>query len=135
VRLEVTRKSDLAVRVLRALADHPGVRMKASQLADIVGSTAGFVPQVVTPLVEAGWVHSVPGPTGGYALVADLADISILSVVEAIEGPTDSGRCVLANRPCGEEGNCALHLAWTRARAELLRELDAVSVAEASLAC
>lgn len=76
----------------------------------------------------------MPGPTGGYTLVADLADISILAVVEAIEGPTDSGRCVLANRPCAEDGSCALHVAWTRARAELLRELDAISVAEASLA-
>lgn len=133
MRLEVTRKSDLAVRVLRVLADHPGARMKSSQLADIVDSTAGFVPQVVTPLVDAGWVHSVSGPTGGYTLVADLADISILAVIEAIEGPTDSGRCVLANRPCSDEGSCALHVAWTRARAELLRELDAVSVAEASL--
>lgn len=134
MRLEVTRKSDLAVRVLRSLADHPGERMKSSVLADLVDSTPGFVPQVATPLVEAGWVSSVPGPTGGYTLVADLASISVLAVIEAIEGPTDSGRCVLAHRPCTDEGSCALHVAWTRARAELLRQLDAVSVAGASIA-
>lgn len=134
MRLEVTRKSDLAVRVLRALAAHPGERVKSSTLAELVDSTPGFVPQVVTPLVDAGWVRSVPGPTGGYTLAVDLTDISVLAVIEAIEGPTESGRCVLANRPCTEEGSCALHVAWTRARAELLRELGAVSVAEASLA-
>lgn len=130
----MTRKSDLAVRVLRALADRPGTRLKASELAELVGSTAGFVPQVVTPLSDAGWIRSVPGPTGGYALVVDLSDISVLAVIEAIEGPTDSGRCVLASRPCTDEGSCALHVAWTRARAELLRELGSVSVAEAALA-
>lgn len=132
MRLEVTRKSDLAVRALRVLAElEPDRRIKGPVLADLVGSTPGFVAQVVTPLVRAGWVASEPGPTGGYSLrVADLSEVSVLAVVEAVEGPTDSGRCVLADRPCSETGPCALHTAWQRARAELLRELAATSVGE-----
>lgn len=133
MRLEVTRRSDLAVRVLQTLASSGGRRLKASELAEVVGSTAGFVPQVVTPLVASGWVRSDPGPRGGYTLAVDLCDISVLSVIEAIEGPTDSGRCVLANRPCTDGDSCALHVPWTRARAELLRELGATTVAEASV--
>lgn len=129
MRLEVTRKSDLAVRALRTLADlGPGQRCKATELAELVGSTPGFVAQVVTPLVRAGWVASDPGPTGGYSLDVDLATVSVLAVIEAVEGPTDSGRCVLADRPCSESGPCALHTAWQRARDELLRELGATSV-------
>ncbi|MGF1599115.1 MAG: hypothetical protein ACFCVK_19710 [Acidimicrobiales bacterium] len=54
-------------------------------------------------------------------------------MIEAIEGPTVSGRCVLADRPCNEVGTCASHVPWLRARAQLLRELDATSVADASL--
>ena len=130
MRLEVTRKSDLAVRALRALADNGG-RMKAAELADAVGSTPGFVSQVVNPLVRARWVRSDPGPAGGYALVASLPVLSVLAVVEAIEGPTDTGRCVLVDRQCTESGTCALHVPWMRARAQLLRELDETSVAEA----
>ena len=61
------------------------------------------------------------------------AVLSVLAVIEAIEGPTDSGRCVLADRPCNTSGTCALHVPWLRARAQLLRELDGTSVAEASL--
>lgn len=131
MRLEVTRKSDLAVRALRALAD--GGRMKGPALAESIGSTAGFVAQVLNPLVRAGWVRSDPGPTGGYVLTTRLDTVSVLAVVEAIEGPTDSGRCVLADRPCNELGACALHGAWMRARAKLIEELDATSVAEASM--
>lgn len=133
MRLEVTRRSDLAVRVLRVLAESSGRRMKASELAEVVRSTAGFVPQVVAPLVAAGWVRSEPGPTGGYLLAVDLGDISVLSVIEAIEGPTDSGRCVLVGRACTETDCCALHEPWMRARAELLRELGAIAVAEVSV--
>lgn len=129
MRLEVTRKSDLAVRALRALAGpEPGRRLKGPDLAELVGSTPGFVAQVMTPLVRAGWVRSEPGPTGGYSLRVDLDTVSVLAVVEAVEGPTDTGRCVLADRPCAERGLCALHTAWSRARQELLRELDATTV-------
>lgn len=129
MRLEVTRKSDLAVRALRALAGlEPNGRLKGPNLAELVGSTPGFVAQVMTPLVRAGWVRSEPGPTGGYSLRVDLEAVSVLAVVEAVEGPTDTGRCVLADRPCSERGVCALHTAWSRARQELLLELDATSV-------
>lgn len=130
MRLEVTRKSDLAVRSLQALAASP-IRLKGPELAEAVGSTAGFVSQVLTPLVRAGWVRSDPGPSGGYALVADLDAVSLLDVIETIEGPTDTGRCVLADRPCNEAGPCALHHAWRQARAQLLDRLDAVPVAAA----
>jgi len=132
MRLEITRKSDLAVRSLRVLADSPA-RMKGPELAEKVGSTAGFVSQVLTPLVRAGWVRSDPGPSGGYALTVRLEAVSVLAVIEAVEGPTDKGRCVLADRPCDESGPCALHVPWTRARRQLLDELDAVSVADASM--
>ena len=129
MRLEVTRKSDLAVRALRALGDADR-RVKGPELAELVCSTAGFVAQVVNPLVRQGWVRSDPGPTGGYSLVADLDEVSVLAVIEAIEGPTDAGRCVLADRPCSEVGPCALHAAWQRARVELLHELDTTTVGE-----
>jgi len=120
------------VRALRVLAGS-SERVKGPALAEAVGSTSGFVSQVLNPLVRQGWVRSDPGPSGGYSLAVDLASVSVLGVIEAIEGPTDSGRCVLADRPCSETGTCALHVPWLRARAQLLRELDATSVADASL--
>ncbi len=132
MRLEVTRKSDLAVRALRALDAHDE-RLKGPELAERVGSSAGFVSQVLAPLVRAGWVRSDPGPHGGYRLDTDLSALSILDVIEAVEGPTDAGRCVLADRPCNEHGQCALHVPWVRARDLLLKQLRSTSVAEASM--
>ena len=130
MRLEVTRKSDLAVRAMQVLAD-ADARVKGPALAEAVGSTSGFVSQVLNPLVRQGWVRSDPGPSGGYSLVVDLAEVSVLAVIETIEGPTVSGRCVLADRPCDETGTCALHVPWMRARALLLGEFAATSVADA----
>lgn len=131
MRLEVTRKSDLAVRSLKALS-HGDARMKGPELAAAVGSSSGFVSQVLTPLVRAGWVRSEAGPSGGYSLRVDLDDVSLLDVIEAIEGPTDSGRCVLEERACNDGEECVLHVPWLEARSLLLAKLDATTVAEAA---
>jgi len=129
VRLEITRRSDLATRALIEL-DRIGRRAKAAELADRVGTTAGFLSQAMTPLVGRGWVRSEPGPTGGYVLAAGLDALSVLDVIEAVEGPTDTGQCVLEDRPCGEEGPCALHQPWQRARVQLLAELGGTSLSD-----
>jgi Rrf2 family iron-sulfur cluster assembly transcriptional regulator len=83
----------------------------------------------MSPLIERGWVRSDPGSLGGYIATFDPADVSVLDVIESIEGPTDTGRCVLENRACGETGQCALHYSWTSARANLLSELSSISLA------
>ncbi|MBK5288748.1 MAG: Rrf2 family transcriptional regulator [Acidimicrobiia bacterium] len=126
MRLEITRKTDLATQALLALGG--ASRSKSGELARRIGTTPGFLAQVMTPLVGRGWVHSEPGPTGGYFLSADLNEISVLQVIEAVEGPTESGRCVLERRPCDATGACALHQPWTRARSQLLAELAATKL-------
>lgn len=122
MRLEITRKSDLATRAMIALA-RLGTKTKASLLAAAVGTTTGFLSQVMTPLVAKGWVRSDPGPTGGYTCTVDLAAISILDVIEAIEGATDTTHCVLIDRNCSEASPCALHGPWSKARRQLLSDL------------
>src|SRR5262245_494536 len=100
MRLEISRRADLAVRALLAIDRAPD-RIKADALAADLATTAGFVPQVVGPLVKRGWVRSDPGPRGGYSAVVALERVSVLDVIEAIDGPTDVGQCVVADGPCG----------------------------------
>lgn len=122
MRLEVTRRTDLATRALLALAAG-GERRKASELAELLDASPGFLSQAMTPLVNRGWVRSEPGRTGGYSVAVSLDDLSVLDVVEAVEGPTDVTRCVLEDRPCSGGQRCALHDAWSQARSHLLTEL------------
>lgn len=129
MRLEVTRRADLAVRALLVLAEVDG-RVKASELARRLGTTPGFVPHVCNPLIERDWVRSEPGPNGGYSAAAPIASLSVLDVIEAVEGPTDTGRCVLVDQPCGVDELCALHSAWAMARAQLLETLANTSLSD-----
>jgi Rrf2 family iron-sulfur cluster assembly transcriptional regulator len=128
MRLEISRRADLAVRALLAI-DQASDRVKSDALAATLETTAGFVPQVVGPLVKRGWVRSDPGPRGGYSATVDLERVSVLEVIEAVDGPTDLGRCVVADGPCGRAPHCALHSAWARARDELTAHLAQQSMA------
>ena len=122
MRLEVTRRADLATRAMIALAV-TGERRKASELAEDLDTSPGFLSQAMTPMVNRGWVRSEPGRSGGYTAVTSLDELSVLDVVEAVEGPTDVTRCVLEDRACAGGGRCALHDAWAQARSHLLRDL------------
>lgn len=117
MRLELTRKTDLALRAFRTLAGAPD-RLSGRALADAVGTTVPFIAQVMGPMVRAGLVTSRPGPSGGYALAPGAAAASVLRVIEAVEGPIDAGRCVLVGGPCGTDV-CSVHHAWQDARAAL----------------
>ncbi len=131
MRLELTRRTDLALRAIHTLSASgrcEGGRCKATALAEAIDATVQFVPQVMGPLVRRGWVDSGPGPTGGYRLVVDPNDISLLDLIEAIEGPTEVDRCVLDGATCSGADPCALHDAWVEARNALLERLAATPV-------
>jgi Rrf2 family protein len=122
MRLELSRRTDLALRILRAL-DRAGVRTKRTELAASVGTTPDFLARIMAPLVAAGWVNSLPGRSGGYELAADISGVSVLELIDRIEGTPDDGTCVLKGGPCDAAAHCALHDPWTRARDALLGEL------------
>ena len=114
MRLEILPRTELTLRLVRTIAD--GARWRAADIAEQIGTSADYVARLVAPLTQAGWVRSVPGPTGGHELTAHLADISVLDLIAAVEGVPDSDRCVMADRPCPAPEPCALHDAWLPAR-------------------
>lgn len=129
MRLEVTRRADLATRAMLEL-DRADGRLKGAELARRVDASTGFLSQAMTPLVNRSWIRSEPGPTGGYSLAVDLSDVSLLDVIEVIEGPTDTARCVLEDRACAGAAACALHQPWSRARTQLLTDLAGTPLSE-----
>lgn len=127
MRLELTRKTDLALRAMQALHAEKA-RLPGRKLAALIGTTTPFVFQVISPLLDAGWVDSRPGPTGGYALAVDPTGLTLLDVVERIEGPIISDRCVMAGGPCSGAVVCSVHDAWIEARGALRTAFAQVAV-------
>ena len=127
MKLSLLRKTDLAIRALRALAES-GTRVKAGDLGRRTGASPRFVPHVMAPLTKAGWVDSGRGPTGGYRLRVPLGEISVLEVIEAVEGRVDTTICVLRDGPCGPSEHCSVHFPVQEATTALLARLANVPV-------
>lgn len=126
MRLSVTKKSDVALRALRILSKDHGVHSGQS-LADALDVSVVSLSQSLSPLVKGGWLTSKVGPDGGYALAPRVKKISVMEVVEAIEGPIVGSVCVLADRTCGLDSPCTMHPIWATARQALRKSLARTS--------
>jgi len=134
MRLELTKKTDLAFQALSVIADSNGERVNGSKLAALLDISTQYLPHVMAPLTRAGWVSSVSGPRGGYTVTTRLDNISLLDLIEAVEGPIDDSRCLHLGPlhdpvgDCDTDMACALHGPWTKARKALLDELSATQL-------
>lgn len=133
MRLELTRRGDYAIRASLALADSSGGTVSGHDIAVSTGIPSAFLPQVMGDLVKHGIAGSQPGRHGGYRLAASPDAISLLSVVEAVEGPSRRKVCVLLGGVCGRYGTCRVHDAFFAAQESLLDTLAGVSLADLAL--
>jgi Rrf2 family protein len=77
-----------ALRALAHLAGHGDGRPLASAaIAQAEGLPEKFLVKALKPLVGAGVLKSVRGPQGGYRLARPAKGVTLLEVVEAVEGP------------------------------------------------
>lgn len=123
--ISFSRRTDLALSALRALAETEA-RMSRARLARSIGTTSSFLPQVMAPLVQSGWVNSERGPGGGYQLHRSAFEARLLEVIEATQGPAANGRCVLRDGPCPGEETCPVHAIWKEAQDVLVEGLNQV---------
>lgn len=130
MRLELTRRGDYAVRAMIALARRAGDGpLSARRIAEGMRIPDRFIPQVMADLGRAGLVTATPGRNGGYRLARAPEAISLLDVVEAIEGDSRRQSCVLRGGPCGRDGYCDVHDVFFAAQDAMLDTLAGASLA------
>ena len=131
MRLELTRRADYAVRAMLALGQQPEGLLSGARIAAAMAIPPRFVAQVMGDLVQAGLVEARTGRAGGYRLARGLEEISILEIVEAIEGDARQRTCVLRGGPCAVDGFCDVHEIFSAAQDALLLRLSQATLAGA----
>ncbi len=97
--------------------------VSARELAEQQGIPLKFLEQLLAALRKAGIVAALRGARGGFALSRDPGGISVLDVVEALEGPLAPTTCD-GGSGCGKAGTCAAAAVWGRAT-DALRDVFA----------
>src|SRR5690349_14511776 len=115
----------------------PGSALPAGRLAEFHGVPTAYLAKHLQAMSRAGLLESVPGPRGGYRLARPADTISLLDVVEAIDGRVPAFRCteIRQRGPAGGPAReyrvqCAIHAAMNRADDAWRNELRAVSIAD-----
>jgi Rrf2 family protein len=94
-----------------------------------VGAPESVVSKVLQQLVQAGLVTSQRGMRGGFQLPRRAADMSLLELVEAMEGPTRLNLCLPQGPNCSRKEWCGAHPVWAEAQAALVNVLGKASIA------
>jgi Rrf2 family protein len=126
------------VHVCTLLAGLPdGAALPAAKLAEYHGVPAAYLAKHLQALAAAGVLQTVKGARGGYRLARPPAEITVLEVVEAIDGDESAFRCTEIRRrgpmamPAREYTKvCGIHGAFDRADAAWRKELAATTVAD-----
>ncbi len=128
--LRVTKLTDYASVVLSVLAARPDDVLSATGLAEQAGLEVPTVAKVLKPLAQAGLVEAFRGVNGGYRLARDADAISLIDIVEAIEGPLGMTQCSVHAGRCGIEHSCGVRANWRRINDVVADALRGVTLAE-----
>lgn len=132
-------KAEYGVRLMVELGRQGGARpVSLSSVAAAEDLPLSYLEHLVARLRKAGLVTSTRGAQGGYSLARPTSEISMLEVVEALEGPVTpmecfheapSGKVLCSHRDDGDRA-CATKFLWTRVQGGVNRALSGTTLAE-----
>mgnify|MGYP001765422957 CR=1 FL=1 len=122
--MQITRQADYAVRAIAYLTElGPNSRPATSKIAQEKQIPPSFLAKIVSQLSVAGLLNTSRGARGGVSLAKSPTEISLLDVVEAIDGPILLNECVGDGADCMFGESCAVKAVWCDAQRELVDRL------------
>ena len=122
--MQITRQADYAVRAVLYLARLGQTeRAATSQVAKEQHIPPSFLAKIISQLSIAGLLHTSRGARGGVTLARDPKEITLLEVIEAIDGPIMLNECVDEKGTCQFDDDCPLRPVWCEAQSELVTRL------------
>ena len=131
--MELTRKGEYAIRGIVHLATQPANQVcLLSEIATAVDVPQTFLAKIFQQFSKIGLVKSYRGTGGGFILGRPADKISLLEVVEAVEGSIVPNRCVVGGDDCCRVNTCNVHPVWLNVQTQVRDILANVSLKELS---
>ena len=128
--MQITRQADYAVRAVLHLARTTEIRTATSTIAEEQKIPPSFLAKIISQLSIAGLLHTSRGARGGVTLAREPKEITLLEVIEAIDGPIQLNECVGESGVCAFDADCPLRPVWCEAQEELVGRLKGTNFAD-----
>ena len=129
--MQITRAAEYAIRGVLYLCSQPeGSMCLLSEISEKQGIPPSFLSKIFQNLAKSGMVNSFRGTGGGFTLLKDPREITLLDVLEAIEGPISLNVCLTNGQPCDNQPTCPVHPIWRDAQRYLTDLLGHQSFAD-----
>ena len=126
--MQITRQADYALRAVIYLSRlGPDERAATSQIAQEQRIPPSFLAKIVSQLSVAGLLQTSRGARGGVSLARTPEEITVLEVVEAIDGPILLNECVACGGNCSFGESCPMKPVWTDTQSELVNRLKNIT--------
>lgn len=125
--MQLTREADYAVLCVLEVARFG--RMSAAEVARRQDISPAFLGKIVGSLAKAGVLTTRRGVGGGIDLARPPESLTLLEVVEAVQGPFAINQCLIHSGSCDRQSDCYVYPLWVKAQHEMKAALD-VSIAE-----
>ncbi|MBX2833397.1 MAG: SUF system Fe-S cluster assembly regulator [Micavibrio sp.] len=126
---KVSKLADYAILVLGAFNKSAEESMSASAIAHISRLPEPTVAKVLKMLTKAGLLTSTRGMNGGYRRAVPLGDMTLATVLEAVDGPLALTACVEgSNDECGFVSVCGVRGRWDDVNEAVRKALENVSI-------
>lgn len=127
--MELTRKGEYAIRGIVFLATQPADQIcLLSDIASAVDVPQTFLAKIFQQFSKIGLVRSYRGTGGGFILGRPPEKITLLEVVEAVEGPIIPNRCVIGEGACNRTSTCNVHPVWISVQGQVRDILEKVTL-------
>jgi Rrf2 family protein len=123
----IRQHTDYALRLLVGLGQ-AGEKVSAKKLSREAKVSYYYTAKILQTLRGAGIVASTMGKHGGFSLALTPREISLASVVGAVQGPVRLNQCLMPVRPCKLRGGCPIAGAMAKVQKQLEDSLEAVSL-------
>ncbi len=128
--MQITRQADYALRAVIFLSRlDSDQKASTSAIAEEQKIPPSFLAKIVSQLSLAGLIQTSRGARGGVSLARPPAEISVLDVIEAIDGPVMLNECAGNPDSCPFGESCPLQKIWCDTRQQLLTSLSSATFA------
>ncbi len=118
--MNFSKTTSYALTILNFLAQNDGQLYSAKELYEELGIPWQYLRQLLTSLSKDGFISSTRGRNGGFRLDKDPKDITLASIVDAVDGLSVFNTCVMGFEECPFDQECAMHETWEKTRDSIL---------------